>query len=60
LFIHFHVFLQVFKRKFIEKGIAVDFSATDNNVRRENVLHKILKVMKVLVLKKSKKISLKK
>jgi hypothetical protein len=34
----------VFKRKFIEKGIPVDFSASDNNVRRENVLHKILKV----------------
>ncbi len=42
----FSRFLQVFKRKFIEKGIAVDFSATDNNVRRENVLHKILKVIK--------------
>jgi hypothetical protein len=46
LLIHFHVLLQVFKRKFIEKGIAVDFSATDNNVRKENILHKILKVIK--------------
>jgi len=35
--------IKVFKRKLLEQQIQVDFSANDNNVRRENVLHKTLK-----------------
>jgi len=39
----YHKVIKVFKRKFLEENIQVDFSATDNNVRKENVLHKALK-----------------
>jgi len=35
--------IKVFKKKFLEDQIQVDFSAHDNNVRKENVLHKALK-----------------
>eukprot|EP00090_Calanus_glacialis_P017219 TRINITY_DN26883_c0_g1_i4.p1 TRINITY_DN26883_c0_g1~~TRINITY_DN26883_c0_g1_i4.p1 ORF type:complete len:935 (+),score=234.23 TRINITY_DN26883_c0_g1_i4:53-2857(+) len=35
--------IKVFKKKFLEQHVQVDFSANDNNVRKENVLHKALK-----------------
>ena len=35
--------IKVFKKKFLEQHVQVDFSANDNNVRKENVLHKVLK-----------------
>ncbi|XP_023340386.1 tankyrase-2 [Eurytemora carolleeae] len=35
--------IKVFKRRFLEQGSLVDFSGTDNNARKENILHKVLK-----------------
>merc|ERR1712106_13194 len=35
--------IKVFKRKFLDQHVQVDFSANDNNVLKENVLHKALK-----------------
>ena len=38
----YHLVLRVFKRRMLDHGVAVDFSATDT-VRKETVLHKVLK-----------------
>ena len=39
----FHLVVRVFKKKFLEGEVFVDFAKTDESVRRENVLHKVLK-----------------
>ena len=39
----FHLVVRVFKRKFLQGEIFVDFAKTDESIRRENVLHKVLK-----------------
>ena len=39
----FHLVIKVFKKKFLEEQVFVDFAKTDDSIRKENVLHKVLK-----------------